>query len=200
MPDNSTIVSIIPWDLFEVKPTLFPGRFEIKASPDAKTPIFTTIGPSTYQDYKGDDKWITVPVPSETVAASIVRDYVNSQVGLSTTARPGIAYLPGAVNVLDANFLKELVETQNNWFRELVRIADDYWTRYHLHVMINDTQRLAANSLNLKSENHPWMSKVELGNISCPVCKVVIPESSIVCASCKVILKPEAALNFKFAK
>ena len=201
MIDNtfSTIISLLPFDLCEVKPGLNPNEFTINAMEDDK--IGLTIIPNNVfylinADPLADEKNVRnvkVPIPSIELAQSIINDYISSLLGVSVPdAVPGLIAVSG--NHIDkketaTRFLKEIVtfrSYQNNWFKNLVDIADDSWAKTHSPLGISDLQRSGAKSLGLKRD---WINPIasELANI-CPICKSVINVGSLKCTVCNTVL------------
>ncbi|MFI5420538.1 MAG: hypothetical protein ACHQ1H_06185 [Nitrososphaerales archaeon] len=199
-----TVVSILPWSISEEKPGLVPPRFIIPASPDALTPICVYVGTSTHYIYL-DDARGSMPVrnPPEWVCRAIVNDYVNAQLGVSEVARPGLFWLsghviPGAAKH-DAQY-QAAIEKQNRWFVELCKIADDDWNKYHQHNVISETQRMVAQLIGYRPEQHEWMApRTTLQSTRCPSCSNLLPENTVVCGNCKCVIDKVRFKELTFA-
>src|SRR2546422_642883 len=79
---KSTLVSIVPFPIIEFKPGIYPGKFEIGASKNG-VPEILVIGDSIYHVEIDENRKITVDCPSEKLAASIVEDYIISNLAFS---------------------------------------------------------------------------------------------------------------------
>src|SRR6185369_11850581 len=125
-----TVVSLVPFELLEYKPGLIPPAFLIEAS-DGVIPTLLHVGNSLHYVYLDDTRG-SLPVrgPSDAVARSIVNDYIDSQLGISDDAKPGIFWVPGEWNLAEINIkfkdqLEKAKVEQKNWFINCCRIADD---------------------------------------------------------------------------
>jgi len=202
-----TVVSFVPWDLYEEKPGLFPGKYKIPKS-DTKTPsLIYVYNKSFHYVYLDDTRGsLLARDPSDEVARSIVSDYINSQLGLSEDAHPAIFWLPGWLKTEEvmlanrAECVKHL-SAQNKWFSNLIKIADDDWQRYHKHTVISDFQRTIADIMNLNLDQHPWMSATtamaeEVLTKECIGCFSKIDPRAKVCPVCRVIQGEQKDLVF----
>jgi|SRR5579864_1750100 len=208
---HCTVASIIPWDLYEEKPGLYPGRFKIPQS-DGKIPSVIHISNKTIHYVYLDEARGSLQArdPSDEVAASIVRDYINSQLVIGETARPGLFWLPGYLEAMELvekhpNLVKTNQTLQNNWFLNLCRLADDDWTRYRKHTVISDFQRVAANQIGWNPDEHEWMraqvieqKETEVGPL-CVACQSPVTAKTIICPQCRCILLPEEYKKLTFA-
>ena len=208
---HCTVASLIPWPLSEFKPGLLPGHYHIPKS-DTKVPQCIYISNKTIHYVYLDDVRGSLPArdPSDEVAASIVRDYNSSQIGVDEGAKPGLFWIPGyhEPQEIVLNFADQLVmayESQNKWFLNLSRMADDDWTRYRKHNVISDFQRTAAALIGWDPEEHEWM-RAEIKQQGpkeemhlCPACNSPVSERAILCSVCKCILKPEEFKKLTFA-
>lgn len=205
---KSSVISIVPFAIDEEKPGIYPGHFEIPPAKD-NIPQILVIGESIhYVETADPDRSIPVVNPSYKVAASIVNDYINSQLGIppnkTAICGPGIFWKVGVYDLSRihkecADELKKQEQRQFNWFTELVRIADDDWEKTHQHRAISDMQRFAAKWLKL---NRPWIVSLEstkFTNIDCPGCGNSLRPDIVVCPTCKVILNPTKYKTLQFA-
>jgi len=198
---KATVVSIVPFEVNAQKPTLHPGDFTIPKS-DGKTPSIIIIGESGFDVYMGAErrpKYIHVKVSPYEAAESIVEDFVQSMIATTADARPGIFWVPGEFKLDEVieKFLDKIQaakEIQHRWFLELVKLADDDWTKSnHRHSAISNLQRFACESLGFKRE---WNEAIKtnpdlLTNIPCPACTTMINKAAMLCPNCKTILKPK---------
>jgi len=194
-----TICSLVPFPINEpYKPGLHPGSFPMKAS-DGK-PILTIIKNVTRAQFDQDYKQISIGVPDEVVANSVVEDFVNGLSYTSADARPAIFYVEGEWSQADfeKSFQKEMEaakERQITWFRTMVKIADDEWQHWHQHKMITDLQRTAAKMLNFKRE---WLDDSTDMIVKCPACMTLVSQHASVCFACKCVLDPKKYSQFQF--
>lgn len=205
----STVVSIVPFPIVEVKPGLYPSTFSIPPSRD-NIPQVIHIGTCIHYVYiDGDRGSLQVRDSSAEVAKSIVEDYINSQLGISLEAHPGLTWLPGQVS--PGMFLhewpelyKEMQQNQYNWFKTLCRMADTDWKRYQQHNAISETQRVAAQHIGLDPKMHAWMdqsvSPLDKANeLHCPKCNSLVAPTQVVCLGCRFILNKEQYDPAEFA-
>jgi len=194
--DKSTLVSILPFQLDEKKPTIFPGRFQVPAGSDTN-PGTLSIGPSSWwKELPDDQPLLEIPVSSFSVAESVVNDFKNSQLGFSKGQRePGIFFVMGekdSKGVLKDHKaeLDAAIHKQKEWYLALVKIADTLWARTQGNPLsITNTARQAAIYLKL---DKPWMQDFKtLQMENCPACGTLRQNLFPVCANCKTILDPE---------
>lgn len=201
MKDNTfaTILSLLPFNLVETKPGLNPNEYYINKSENDKIGI--TIIPNTVHYLVNPDplsdakevRHIKVPVPAIELAQSIINDYISSLLAVSPPdAVPGLIAVRGDYNdVKEASvtFIKEIMfmrNAQNNWFKNLVDIADDTWSKSKSPVGISDLQRHACRSLDYKRE---WLNPVPSEQLTkCPICKGTVNEGALKCVACGFII------------
>lgn len=202
-----TVISIVPFIIDETKPGLIPSRYVIPPSVNGE-PQILHVGTAIHYVYIDETRGsLQVRDPSFEIAKSIVQDYVNSQLGISEDAGPGIMYVNREMSLAEVklNLKLELMRLklhQNRWFENICRIADDDWTRYQKHTVISDFQRVAAETLGWDSTKHPWMKiqATELKPNKCPACNTMVSENIVVCPACKCILDKEKYEKLAFAK
>jgi hypothetical protein len=205
--DKSTIFSIFPREIVEVKYTIEPGKFVIPAG-TIKSPGRLEVGPSSWwAEIDHSQPLLEVPVGSIAIAESVVKDYCSSILGYANGLRsPGIFYVPGSVTVAQMRtaftaIFDDVVAQQKAWFVALVDIADALWARSNGNPMvISDDMKLAARELGLEYKD--WLKtykQVEL--IKCVACGTLNQDTVIVCPNCKVVLNREKfkELNLSFA-
>lgn len=189
---NCTVVSIMPFALKEHKPQIYPGYFQIPASKDGSIQCLP-VGDSIHwmeSPFKGMPP-IKITETSKVMARSIINDYVEAQLAIDSNAFPGIFWVEGhygsgGIKQDHKAKLEAVRDAQNNWFVNLVRIADDDWQKSHQHQAISDKQRFAAKALGLDRE---WLSVTsDFIPVKCPACKEMVHPEAIVHAACGYIL------------
>ncbi len=196
-----TICSLVPFAIKEpYKPGLHPGSFPMSPSENNK-PVLTIIKGVTRAQFDENFKQISVIVPDEIAARSVVNDYILGQSYTSEEERPALFWVEGEWTKADfeKSFAKEIqkaLDAQIAWFRKLVKIADDEWQHFHQHKMISDLQRTAAKMLNFKRE---WLDDSSDMITKCPACMTLVSQHATVCFACKCILNLEKFKEFQFA-
>jgi hypothetical protein len=198
---TSTVISLVPFPIDEVKPGLIPGQFHIDAS-DGKTPVCLSIGDSFFYVYIDAERGnLRVPAPSYQVAKSICFDYLGAQIEAREECHPALFWKQGRWTPERA--LKELSEeieyfsrVQHTWFEELVKRADDDWEKTRAHYAISDIQRHALRVIDPANyQRRPWViARPEENKITttlCPTCGSDVPSMAVVCKYCRFILKPD---------
>ena len=108
---------------------------------------------------------LVVPEPSDRVCASICRDFAIGIMGYEPgRAEPGLTWVqgeygPSVVEKMMAPQMATLRERQNEWFKNLVVIADDDWSKLHMRRAISGLQRVACRCLGLERE---WNIDIEI--------------------------------------
>jgi hypothetical protein len=203
MADISTVVSLVPFDIREEKPGLYPGRFYIPASKD-NTPSILFVHTGLHFVYLDETRGsVRVKDLSGDIANSIVKDYLSSQLGSDDNARPGLFWLPEEVSLLTLtskhkDLLEENKRVQKNWFINCCKIADNDWQRYHQHNVISHTQRIMADLIGWRPEEHEWMSPLTtLKTTPCPACG--LQTTAAICPNCRCVLDKERVKDLTFA-
>ena len=206
----ATVVSIVPHEIKSDMPTVHPGDFVIPAS-DGKTPVVLVVKEAGHDVYMGSDRTphsMRVKIPAYDVARAIVEQYLHSVIATADNAQPGIFWVPGEydADMIELSFPKEMQNAriqQKNWYLELVKMADDDWTKSnHRHSAISNLQRMAADFLGFKRE---WVDAVKtnpelLNLVPCPACTTVISRAALLCPNCKTILKPEEYKKYQLVE
>jgi hypothetical protein len=204
--DKSTIVSIFPREIDEVKCTIQPGRFIIPPGSLDKPSLLVVGSSSWWREVDAEQPLLEIPVSSVQVAHSVVLDYCNGLLGCDMAGRmPGLFYVPGehTVETLLANYKGEVTKAhikQKAWFTQLVNMADSLWARSNGNpAAIGDEMRMAATELGLKDKD--WLKNHEMVDMSrCVACGSLRNPQFPVCPNCKHVDSELAKkLGFKFA-
>jgi len=204
MEPSVTIVSILPYEIYDSKPNLYPGNFTIPAGNAAK-PGLLEIERSTFHIPMafGAPPMRAHSSPFE-VATSVVNDYVGALLSVGPDTKPGVwvedkTFKNSALAAVQlAEKIAEVLIKQQKWFFSLVNLADAEYNKHKNAMAISDFQKMAARELNLKDK--PWlldMSQLAINN--CPACYAAINANAIICSSCRYVIKPELYDSKKFA-
>lgn len=194
---KATVISLLPFASEEVKPSLVPPIFHIPACSDMNDPSLTIIGDVKAIEYIPLKGSRFNQLTSIEVAKALVNDKLNSIFGRDPEKNivPGMAAVDGEYYTLTKAFhekypglIDSLKANQIRWYENLVFLADDDWSKFRQHRMINDLQRFAANALGLVREWSVDLARAK--NTACPVCQELISESALKCRHCGEILKP----------
>jgi len=197
--DKSTVVSILPKQLYEKKITIQPGTFELGPGSFDK-PSVLVVGPSSWwREIDENQPLLEIPLSSIQIADSIVRDYCNGLLGCNMSdLMPGLFYLPGEytgerVKKEQALLLNKANENQRRWYLELVRIADILWSRTNGNPLsISNDARLACRELNI--HNKPWLGDLQTAElVRCIACGSLRNSNFPICQTCKAIADPAKA-------
>lgn len=182
----------MPRPIAEHMPHIRPSRYNVDAAKDKDFEILL-IDDGIDAVYAGDGKHVERIELGENIAENLRGMLCNSQLGLGENACPGVFFVKGECTKeqIKEKYSKELAHAklqQLNWYRNLVREADDVWAKFHQHRMISDLQRFAANCLQLK--NRDWMA-ANFDVINCPACGANLPNAEVtVCKECRTIINP----------
>jgi hypothetical protein len=190
---ESTVVSLVPFEILAHKPGIYPPYFQIKAS-DMKTPELLHVGTSYHYTYLDETRGsLRVPDPSDQVARAIVEDYTNSQLSVDDEASPALFWIPENLNVIQiqekfkVDIARYLIK-QKRWFLNICMLADNDWSRYHQHNVISTFQRKCAEYIGWDSSKHEWMSpQTTMESSSCPYCGTSVPKGLPVCSNGHVV-------------
>lgn len=204
--DKSTIVSIYPKDINEVKHTIEPGKFHIPAG-SYEDPAILVVGTSSWwRDIDVEQPMIEIPVSSIQIADSIIKDYCNGLLGCNMSdAMPGMFFIPGEATVFEikAKYKERLAEAkhkQNNWYRILVALADSLWARSNGNpIVISNEMKMGAESLGLRDKD--WLKDHQAVDlVKCSACGNNRDPRYPVCPACKAIDREHPlAKDLKFA-
>lgn len=189
--DKSTVVSIFPKDINEVKHTIEPGRFQIKAG-TYESPSILVVGPSSWwREIDEEQPLLEIPVSSIQIADAIVKDYCNGILACNMgDSMPGMFYVPGEHTIVGIkkqyqHLLDAAKVKQKTFYESLVKLADMLWARSQGNPLaISDDMRLAARELNLTSVKD-WMKDFTMINmVRCKACGSLKNPEFPICATC----------------
>lgn len=202
--DKSTIVSIYPREIVDVKPTLFPGRFVIPAAGLNDFSLLVIESSSYYLASRLERQPPTeIQVPSNVLAESIIHDSIPTMNLVTSVKRPGVFWIPGAY---DRNNIRKYVDDypespsygrtfddllttakhwQQEYFTAVIDEADYFWAKTNGDPRsIPADAKLAAKLFGLE-KTKPWMSNIIASELSsCPYCGEMINLTYPVCKFC----------------
>ena len=188
---KATVVSLFPLEINEAKPGLYPGYFVIPAAPLTGL-SWLVVGDAVYYQETKNDIVTTVKTPFHVLAESIVGDFMRSHIGrIVEHAEPGLFWIPGAYRSEDEIRSRFQVQVQSaekrqlRWFEELVKIADDTYSRTRRHTSVSALQRLAAQRLGVQ---RPWVVRTNDSENTCKFCKAEVPYGAVKCPTCREII------------
>jgi len=186
---ESTVVSLVPFEINSSKPGLYPPNFHLRAS-DMKTPELLPVGTCFHFTYLDETRGsLRVPNPSDIVAKAIVEDYINSQLSIDDESGPALFWIPEKVNVKEvqekhSTEIAKYLLRQKRWFLNVSMLADNDWSKYHQHNVISSFQRKCAEIIGWNSQEHEWMSpQTTMQSSACPYCGVSVPNGLPVCSN-----------------
>lgn len=185
----------------EFKPGLFPSEYIVPPAKEGKLGILAVLDGQRTVYLDQDRGSESVVVSGTDIANSIVNDYIFSQPGQDQNSGPGMFWVRDvlgeeAIRRVHASEIEKATTMQREWWRRLVRLADDAWQVDHKLAQIGDLDRIACRELGLKRD---WLDDNPDMMTKCPVCTTLISTSAIVCFACHVVLKPEEYKKFQFA-
>ena len=190
---ESTVVSLVPFDIREEKPGLFPPRFFIPES-DMKIPSILHVSTCSHYVYLDESRGtLRVPDPSDQVARSICEDYIESQLGVDEHAKPALFWISDEVSAGDVlmkfkDLITDKLALQKQWFLNVAMLADKDWQNYHQHNVISSFQRKCARIIGWTKEGHEWMEpQTTMNSINCPYCGVAVDKSLPICSNGHVV-------------
>lgn len=205
--DKSTIVSIFPKEIDEVKHTIQPGRFIVPPGTYDK-PAILVVGPSSWwREIDEDQPMLEIPQSSIQIADSIVRDYSIGLLGYNPgDSGPGLFYVPGSLTVeeVQKNYKGELDKAaarQRTWYQLLVKLADSLWARSNGNPLaVGDDMRMAAKELGNTTKD--WMKDHAMVDMTrCIACGSLRNPTYPICATCKHVDETHPlAKGLKFAQ
>lgn len=204
--DKSTIVSILPVKIREVRNTTIPSVFIIPPGTYEK-PSILVVGPTSwFKEERDSNQLFEIVEGSPKVAESLVNDWCRGlQCCELGSKMPGLFFIPGELTVEQvkkehSDRLLLAKKRQTAWFNDLINDADAYWSKTLNPKDISDLMRLAAKELGRNDK--PWMSNVVASNLTkCPACGSLRDETYPICPNCKAVTDPKKAeaLGIKFS-
>ena len=200
---TATIVSLFPLPVFEKKP-LIPAIYKVDAAIGELQPKLLVVREGMFHVYLDEFRgMMTIRTPALTIADSVVRDFLDGQYMLSDEARPALWTVPGEWTLdelIEDSDQAERIHREHNiqleWFRRLIFVADDEWSKFHQHRMITEVQRIAAARLKLVRE---WALDFKPENITdCPGCGIAINKKVAVCRECGCIINRDIYETLEF--
>lgn len=194
--DKSTIVSIYPREIEEIKHTIQPGRFVIKSGSTEKPALLVVGSSSWWRDVDIGQPLLEIPVSSIQVADSIVKDYCNGLLACNMgDTMPGLFYIPGEhdLNSINKSFKSELDKAlirQRNWYSALIKLADALWARSNGNpLVVSEDMRMAAKEMGLSAKD--WMKDFQMVDmVKCKACGALKNPTYPICATCRYIDDP----------
>jgi hypothetical protein len=212
--DRSTVVSVYPMEIKDIKVTLSPADPErdprefIIPKGSLNNPSTLSIGSySWWKEIDPEQPLLEIPVPSVMVADSIVKDYCNGLLACDLgIAQPGIFFVHGELSKekIKLEYKQALINAdkmQKAWFHRMINIADSQWARSQGNPLaISDIYRMAALELNLKDK--PWIKDYQaVEMVRCAACGTLKNPQYPVCPVCRnVDMTHPNAKNLVFAK
>lgn len=207
--DKSTVISIFPKHIREVKHTIQPGVFEINPG-TYENPSALVVGPSSWwKELDNNQPLLEIPISSIQIANSVVNDYCNGILGCNMAdIMPGIFYLPGEwtverVKKEHKSLLDDYAAKQRGWYQTLIKLADTLWARTNGNPLtISDDMRLAARELNLSGGKEWTKDSQTMELVRCKACGALKNPLFPICSTCKAIDDPARAkeLGLVFAQ
>jgi len=189
---KSTVVSLLPIELNEKKPGVYPGHFIIPASREGDFESLNVVN-SVAHVYMDESRGsITIVQESEIMAKSIVDDYINSCIAIDKIEGifPGLFWVEGEFNKAEikekfADRLKSARDSQGKWYYALIKMADDDWAQNRSHKSITPLQKLAALALEQIVGKKEWAATIDVAAYkACKFCTSQIPSAAVVCPVC----------------
>lgn len=202
--DQSTVFSIVPYEVRIFCPGLYPGNFVIPGCLNDEKPVKLPVEASEHLMAIADQKRPTrIVTPSFVVARAIVTDFLSAQLWTTPDIHPGIMWMQGDISLQDLKEkhqekFKEMRETQRRWYVYICKKTDDEWNKYKNSRVVSNQARFAAKVLGLTPE---WLTAEVAGFDSnkCPACGSVNLLTNAICVSCHCILDEAKYKSLKFA-
>lgn len=206
--DRSTVVSIYPREIDEIKHTIEPGRFIISPGSYDRPATLVVTPSSWWKELEEDQPLLEITNSSIQVANSIVKDYCNGLLACNMSdSMPGLFFIPGEIPVVELKgkhkgHLDRARDNQKRWYANLVKMADALWARSNGNPLtISDDMRLAARELGFNTKE--WLQDFQnVEMVRCVACGAMRNPAYPVCQSCHAIVDTEAAkkLNLQFVQ
>lgn len=204
--DKCTVISILPKEIDETKPTIQPGRFIIPPG-SLEKPSLLVVGPSSWWKKVDDDSpLIEIPTGSIQIANSIIRDYCNGLLACDMGgSMPGIFFVPGMLGTnkngefdltlgrleLNQKYKTELDvahKKQRMWYSTLITMADTLWVESKGNpIAISSDMRLAAHELGQNTKE--WLQDFQATEtIRCTACGSLRNPLYPICPTCHTVI------------
>lgn len=199
-----TVVSILPIEIRDSKPNLYPGHFVIPGGNFTDPGLLFVEKSVFYVPMAFGAPSLQIASGALEVANSIVNDYVGALFGVSEDCRPGL-FVKNKVfknskecAVECVGEIQSALAAQRRWFHYLVNEADAEFQKHHQAKSISDLQKMAARELNLKDK--PWLLDItQLSVNNCPACYAAVNVNAALCPSCRYVINPEKYKGMTFA-
>jgi hypothetical protein len=196
--DIATVVSVMPIRLEEDKP-LVPSHYYIPPCKDPDNDVeCLMVRRGSFRVYVDESRpALIIPEPADVIANAICRDFKVSITHFEPAiAEPGLFWVRGGYEkeeiLVEKSIRKELNQTrelQREWFKRLVKSADDDWATYKMRKTISDLQRLACKCLSLERD---WDIDLEVAQsirmLPCRFCRADVHPDAVICMHCRGIL------------
>lgn len=203
--DKTTIVSVYPREIVDIKPTLFPGRFVIPAARLGEFSLLIIEGASYFIPSQIEKQPPTeVQVNSMMLAESILHDSIPAMNLVTSSSRPGVFCIPGEWNEksilkyrhADGRSFDELLSLARVWQQEywtrVIDEADYFWSKSSGNPKtIPEDAKMAAKILGVEKVK-PWMHNVVASElVNCRACGEMVNPAYPVCRFCHAHLDPK---------
>ena len=202
--DICTVISLLPIEIKERKPGLYPGEYIIPAAKERGDIGLLVIQEGIHYVPQLEHPAYRAVTPAREVAKSLVDDFRDGCLGLEEDAEPGLFWVFGEYEKAAAKVslradIHNASVRQSKWFVNLVRIADTEWAQHPgNHNVISELMKHAAVHLGLDKE---WLvNPDQMALVNCPVCRTLVSAKAIVCGQCRAILNAEEYKKFEFAQ
>lgn len=191
--DKSTVVSIYPRLIHEIKPTIEPGVFHLEPG-SVQRPTLLVVGPSSWWKEIDDEQPLLEIINSSVqVAASIVRDYTNGLLGCNMNdCMPGIFWVPGehSIKTIKEKFedqFNDAIARQKFYYNNLIKMADILWAKTNGNpLVISEDMRIAAREMGQLDKD--WNRRVTMQELTrCIACGTPRNPDYPVCAVCRTV-------------
>ncbi len=186
-----TIINLMPLEINESKPHILPSTFKIPPAPKDGISVFHVGEGIHYIPSPFDNRSFKQTTNPMEMARSVCDDWRSSHIALGEGAEPGLFWVEGRLTAKEAEkSCKAQIEVarkkQNQWFQNLVAMADADWNKNHNMLSISSLQKMAADCL---GQVRPWQQEVGIKVLKdCPFCKASIDPDSVKCFNCKEIV------------
>lgn len=206
--DKSTIVSIYPRTIHEIKHTIDPGVFHLEPGSVEKPTVLVVGQSSWWKELDDEQPLLEIVNSSVQVANSVVRDYCNGILGCNMgDSMPGLFWIPGqhSIETIKKNYTDEwegAIRKQKNYYNTLIKMADKLWVATSGNpISISEDMRIAARETG--QLDREWNRKLTMQElVRCIGCGNPRNPDFPICGVCRTINDPAKAkaLGIKFAE